>query len=420
MATAEFPEKLRFLFQPSRYKVAYGGRGGAKSWGFARALLIQGATSPLRVLCAREIQKSITDSSHKLLCDQIDALGLSGFYVPQERIIRARNGTEIIFAGLKHNIGSIKSKEGVDRVWVEEADKVSKTSWDTLIPTIRKPGSEIWISFNPSLELDDTYQRFVVRPPASACVVKVGWQDNPWFPDVLEQERLDLLAKDPDAYNHVWEGAVKEALDGAIYADELRRARAEGRICKVPYDPTKPVITSWDLGRADITAIWFAQHAGLSQVRLIDYYESSGKHISHYLQELQKRGYVYGKVWLPHDAEAKVIGAPKTVYAQVREAGYDAAIVPRIGVANGINAARGIFPNCYFDEERCGPLGLHALRHYAYKVDPVTGQRSKEPDHNWASHPADAFRYLAVAIREPTQQRQERRRRLGGAGWQGA
>ena len=173
-ANAEFPEKLQFLFEPSRYKVLHGGRGGAKSWGVARALLIKGAASPLRILCARELQNSIVESVHHLLQTQIDALKLESFYEVQNQLIRGLNGTEFIFAGLKQNITRIKSFEAVDIVWVEEAQTVSKKSWDTLIPTIRRDNSEIWITFNPELDTDETYQRFVLNPPSDAKVVKVN------------------------------------------------------------------------------------------------------------------------------------------------------------------------------------------------------------------------------------------------------
>src|SRR5690242_12113424 len=136
---AEFPSKLKFLFQPKRYKVAYGGRGATKSWGFARALLIQGAQKKLRILCTREVQKSIKDSVHSLLADQIQALGFGHLYEVLQNEIRGKNGTEFLFAGLStQTIESIKSYEGIDRVWVEEARAVSKRSWSILIPTIRK------------------------------------------------------------------------------------------------------------------------------------------------------------------------------------------------------------------------------------------------------------------------------------------
>jgi phage terminase large subunit len=198
MAHIQLPTKLEPLFKPARYKVLYGGRGGAKSWGAARALLTIGTTRKIRVLCAREIQKTIADSVHKLLADQIKELELSGYSV-QESSIFHDNGTEFVFTGIRGmDIGKIKSFEGVDVCWVEEAQTVSKKSWDVLIPTIRKPASEIWLTFNPDLDTDETYRRFVDDPPAGAVLIPVGWQDNPWFPDVLAKERDDLKRRDPD------------------------------------------------------------------------------------------------------------------------------------------------------------------------------------------------------------------------------
>jgi hypothetical protein len=221
MATVEFPDKLRCLFEPRRYKVLYGGRGSGKSWGVARALLILGASKPLRVLCAREFQNSIKESVHKLLDDQIDALELRPFYQVLDTEIRGRNGTEIIFEGLRRNATKIKSMEGIDICWVEEAQTVSKASWDLLIPTIRANGSEIWITFNPDLEEDDTYQRFVVSPPSNATVRLVNWNDNPWFPEELRAEKDDLQAKDLDAYDNVWGGLTKRKVVGALWSKEL-------------------------------------------------------------------------------------------------------------------------------------------------------------------------------------------------------
>lgn len=175
----QLPHKLAFLFEPARYKVAHGGRGGAKSWGFARAALIQAAQRPLRVLCARELQVSIAESVHKLLSDQIEAMGLAPWFDVQQQVIRSSAGSEIIFAGIRNNVTKLKSLEGVDVCWVEEAEKVSNSSWEALIPTIRKPGSEIWVSFNPHDASDPTYQRFVLNPPPGARVVEMNWQDNP-------------------------------------------------------------------------------------------------------------------------------------------------------------------------------------------------------------------------------------------------
>ncbi|MFK5600247.1 PBSX family phage terminase large subunit [Methylobacterium sp. HMF5984] len=403
----EFPEKLDFLFEPARYKIAYGGRGGAKSWGFGRALVIMGAQRKLRVLCAREFQNSIAESAHALLAQQIDLLGLSRFYDTQEKRILGVNGTEFIFKGLRHNVASVKSTEGVDVCWVEEARTVSKTSWDVLIPTIRKESSEIWISFNTELEGDETYQRFVKKPPTGARVVKIGWEDNPWFPDVLRQEALDLKARDPIAYETVWGGNCKQVLDGAIYANEILAASRENRFTKVAYDPSKPVHTFWDLGRADKTSIWFAQIVGF-EFRLIDFYENRGFALQHYLDVLKARsegkdgvpGYVYGEHWLPHDARNELLASERTIEQQMWAAGHRVRITPKLSVAAGIDAARKIFARCWFDEERCAD-GLQALRNYRYEVDEKTQAFSKSPLHDWASHGSDAFRYFAVGIAEP-------------------
>jgi len=397
---AEFPLKLQSLFQRSRYKVCYGGRGGAKSWGIARALLIKGAKEPIRILCAREYQTSIKDSVHKLLCDQIEALNLHSFYEITQASIRGSNGTEFAFAGLKNNISNIKSFEGVDICWVEEAAVVSRLSWNVLIPTIRKEGSEIWVSFNPELETDETYQRFVVKPPDDCIQIKVNWSDNPWFPETLRLEKDALKQRDEESYNQVWEGLCRQTVDGAIFAKEMQQAEKDGRICRVPFDATKPVHAVFDLGWSDSTAIWFLQFVGM-ETRLIRYIEDSQKTISYYLATMQTYGYHYDKVWLPHDAENKTLAASgRSIDDIVRAAGYKTEILPRVPVVDSINAARTIFPNCYFDREHAAD-GLACLRHYRYEVDPDTGQFSRNPLHDHYSHGADAFRYIGLMIREP-------------------
>lgn len=397
---AEFPEKLGCLFTKSRYKVLHGGRGGAKSWAVARALLIQGMENPLRILCCREFQGSIRDSVHKLLSDQIYALGFEDFYSIEQSSIKGSNGTEFFFEGLKHNVAKVKSFEGIDRAWVEEAQTVSKTSWDTLIPTVRKEGSEIWLTFNPELESDETYQRFVINPPSDAIVVKVNWSDNPWFPEVLRLEKDSLKERDPDSYLNVWEGHCRQSLDGAIYAKELREAQEFKRITKVPYDPTKPVHTSWDLGWSDNTSIWFAQIVGF-EYRIIDFYQDSQKTINHYLQILQSRKYIYGTDYLPHDSRAKQLGTGRSIEEIMRTAGRMVKVVPMLSVADGINAARTMFANCWFDEDNCAD-GLQCLRHYRYELDPDTQTLGRKPLHDWASHGADSFRYMAISLKEST------------------
>jgi phage terminase large subunit len=417
IARAEFPVKLEGLFKKSRYKVLYGGRGGAKSWGIARALLIKGAKDPIRILCAREFQTSIKDSVHKLLCDQIESLGLLSFYEITQTSIRGRNGTEFSFVGLKNNVSNIKSYEGVDICWVEEAQTTSRLSWNILIPTIRKEGSEIWISFNPELETDETYQRFVATPPADCITMKVNWYDNPWFPDTLKLEKDSLKARDEEAYNQVWEGLCRQTVDGAIFAKEMQQAEKDGRICRVAYDATKPVHAVFDLGWSDSTAIWFLQFVGM-ETRLIRYIEDSQKTISYYLATMQTYGYVYDTIWLPHDAENKTLAAAgRSIDDIVRAAGYKTQIMPRVPILDSINAARTIFPNCYFDREHTAD-GLACLRHYRYEVDPETGQFSRNPLHDHYSHGADAFRYIALMIKEPPKRKKSAQIAMA-SGWMG-
>ena len=399
LSEVEFPVKLECLFKKSRYKVLWGGRGGAKSWGIARALLILGAKSQLRILCAREFQTSIKDSVHKLLSDQVLELGLTDFYDVIDRTIRGKNGTEFNFVGLKNNVANVKSYEGVDICWVEEAQTVSARSWDVLVPTIRKEGSEIWISFNPELESDATYQRFILHSPENAIIQKINWSDNPWFPETLNRERMTLKSRDPEAYNTVWEGLCRQTVDGAVFAREMQMAELEERITKVRYDPTKPVVAVFDLGWADSTSIWFVQFIA-QEIRLIRYIEDNQQTISHYLALMQTYGYIYDTLWLPHDAQNKTIGSNgRSIEEIVRAAGFKTKIIPRTAIADSINAARTIFRNCYFDRDNCYD-GLQCLRHYKYEVDPDTKQFSKNPLHDQYSHGADAFRYIGLGVQE--------------------
>jgi phage terminase large subunit len=211
----ELPHWAENLFTPNDYKICYGGRGAGRSWSFGRALLIKAAQTPLRILCTRELQTSIRDSVHQLLRDQIGLMGLTGYQVT-EREIRHQNGSLFLFEGLRHNITKIKSLEGVDVCWVEEAEMISAHSWDVLIPTIRKSGSEIWITFNPREETDATYQRFVVNPPRNAWVFHATWQDNPWFTDRMREEKDRLYSLDPDLADHVWGGQCRTVSDAQI------------------------------------------------------------------------------------------------------------------------------------------------------------------------------------------------------------
>lgn len=417
IAKAEFPVKLQPLFKKARYKVCKGGRGGAKSWGIARALLILAAKRPMRVLCAREFQASIKDSVHKLLSDQIQALGLTDFYEITQSAIRGYNGSEFSFIGLKNNPTNIKSFEGVDVCWVEEAQTVSRLSWNILIPTIRKEGSEIWISFNPDLETDETYQRFIVSPPKDAIIITINWSDNPWFPETLRLEKDALKERDINAYNQVWEGMCRRTVDGAIFGNEIQQAENDGRITTVPYDATKPVHAICDLGWSDATAWWFVQFVGM-ETRLIRYFEGSQRTMTSYLAQLQTFGYVYDTIWLPHDAQNKTLAAAgRSIEDIVRGSGFNTRILDRVPVVDSINAARTIFPNIWIDREHCAD-GIACLRHYRYEVDAETGQFSKNPLHDNYSHGADAFRYIALMIKEPAKRRPQKQIAMASS-WMG-
>lgn len=405
----EFPEKLGFLFAPRRYKVAWGGRGGAKSWGFARALLLLGDEKPLRILCARETQKSIEESVHKLLSDQIQLMGLDSYQVAKTSITNT-NGTEFIFAGIRQSTASnLKSYEGCDIAWVEEAQALSKRSWNILIPTIRKENSEIWVSFNPELESDETYQRFVVSPPESANVVRIGWEDNPWIPDVLLEEMRDLRKRSEDDYQHIYGGTCKQVVEGAIYKQEIVAAEKNGQFCRVPYDPTVPVNTFWDLGFGDNTSILFEQSIGF-EFRFIDHISGSLKALGNYLKEMQERSYTYGMHFLPWDGAKAELGTGRSIQEQM-QALYgkeNVRCVKKMPVTVGIEAVRTIFPKCYFDGEKCADF-LRSLRHYRYAYDEKLLTFQREPMHDWASHDADALRTAAVGVKEQERPKEERR-----------
>jgi phage terminase large subunit len=418
-AKVRFPAKLKCLFVPekSRYRILYGGRGGSKSWNIARALLLKGCEQPIRVLCAREFQTSIRDSVHKLLCDQINKLELEAHYEITQTTIRGINGSEFIFVGVKNNTNNVKSIEGIDICWVEEAQSVSSNSWNVLVPTIRKADSEIWISFNPELPTDETWKRFVLNPPENSVVQKINWNDNPWFPEVLDLERRALQGRDIEAYNNVWEGIPRQTVDGAIFAKELTMAELEGRICNVPYDATKPVHAVFDLGWADQTACWILQFVG-QETRLLRYFEDSQQTMSFYLAKLQSFGYLYDTIWLPHDAKAKSLGTGKSIEEIVRSTGYKVQVLDRVPVADSINAARTIFNRCYFDRQNTEE-GLQCLRHYRYDVDPESKVFSAKPLHDEYSHGADAFRYIGLMINEPRKAAPQRANQRAPASWMG-
>lgn len=403
--TWDFPEELECLFEPQwRYIVLKGGRGGTKSWSAARACLIRGYQSPIRILCVREVQKSIKDSVHQLLTDQISLLGLEGFYEVLTNEIRGRNGTKIIFTGLSNlTADSLKSYEGIDLVWAEESHTLTRKSIDLLLPTIRKAGSQLIFTFNPELDTDEVWVRFIENQPDDCVVRECSYYNNPWFPEVLEKERQEFLrmvdsgARRQDDYDWVWEGKCKPAVDGAIYPDEVARTMTDKRICEVPFDPTLAVHTIWDLGWNDLMAIGVVQVAA-GAVRIIDYIEDSHRTYESYVAELKAKPYAhkYKLAWLPHDGKAKNPQTGKSPIELLNQLGLDTDYngIPDIGVKAGIEAARQMFPRVYFDKTNCTPL-FNRLRRYARVISPTT-DTPMAPKKDENTHGADMFRYIAV------------------------
>lgn len=392
------PKAFEDLFKPKRFKVYYGGRGGGKSVAVANALLAIGMQKRTRVLCTRELQTSIQDSVHRLLSDIIRNSGLESEYeILQTTIRHRRNGTEFLFKGLKHNITEIKGFEGVDIVWCEEAENISDRSWEVLIPTIRKDGSEIWIVFNPRNATDPTYQRFISTQRDDAFVKKVSWRDNPFFPDTLRKEMEILKRTDVESYNHVYEGELDTRRSGAVYAKLLDTARKEGRVMRVPYDPGYEVFTAWDLGWSDSTAIWWAQIVG-REARIIDYYENNSEGLEHYTKIIKEKPYNYYRNghFLPHDANAGNIRGD-TPSMQLFRLGVPNTVLDISSIEGGIEAVRQLMPMCIFDGEKTKD-GLFALENYAYEWDEERQIFKTKPKHDWSSNGADAFRYLAHAI----------------------
>jgi phage terminase large subunit len=399
---ASFPPKVKFLFEPHRYKVMRGGRGSGKSWSVARALLILGASQPERVLCTREVQESIKESVYTLLKDQIEALNLGYFYEVLGSEIRGLNGTRFLFAGLSDlTAESIKSYEGVTIVWVEEAKNVTKRSWDILVPTIRAKracgnDSEIWVTYNAELDTDETHIRFTLNPPPKCVSIELNYSDNPYFPSVLEDERLYCQKNDPKNYPNIWEGRCKPAVSGAIYYDEMQAMLDEGRIRNVPYDPLLKVHTIWDIGNSNNMRILMAQRA-VSEVRIIDQIAGGFANLAEYVGDMELRKYRWGTDFIPHDGAVKGIQTGKSTEELLQAMGRNPKVIPVAPVEQGIQAAKMLLPRVYVDQTRCKSWidSMKRYKRHESKTGVIGG-----PVHDDASHDADTTRYLATVENE--------------------
>ena len=394
-------EKAGFLFEPHRYKDMHGGRNGIKSWSMARALVSRGAKEPIRWLCCRETMKTIRDSVHTLLSDQIKLLGLQGYYTIQENRIIGHNGTRFVYAGIRSLIGdstALKAYESFDGAWIEEAQTVSKKSLETLIPTIRKAGSEIWTSWNPELETDPIVAFVIKHPPPGMVSIRTTYRDNPWLSPEAIADMKHMKDTDPHAFDHVYEGNYVKQVEGAIFGAELDRMDQEGRVRMVTADPIRPVNTYWDIGDV-CTSIWLVQRLPM-EIRVVAYVGSDeGLALSRYVRMLQELPYVYGTHYLPHDAKAPQLSTGKSILEQLRGYGFNVELVPMVTVDDRINACKEIFHLLWFDAEKCEE-GLQGVRHYRWPPVGAQGQQAGKPLHDWASHPGDALTYMAVALGE--------------------
>lgn len=423
----ETPRVFLPLLYPARYKGAHGGRGSGKSHFFAE-LLIEDCLKERGTLAVsiREVQKTLKDSSKRLLETKLRQMGLGeadGFKVFEKEIQTPGDGL-IVFQGMQdHTADSIKSLEGFSRAWIEEAQSLSTRSLTLLRPTIRAEKSEIWACWNPRRKTDAIDDFLRQKKPAGATVIEANWRDNPWFPQVLEDERQTDLKLYPDRYAHIWEGEYAKALDGAYFARALAEAKAQRRICNIVADPLLPIQAFWDIGgssdRADAMAIWVAQFVD-REIRVLDYIEGQGQVLAYYVNELRSRGWGNVVCRLPHDGvnENNITG--KRYEDHVRDAGFE--VPPPIknqgkGAAMmRVESARRLFPRIWFNEATT-EAGRDALGYYHEKKDEVRNI-GLGPDHDWSSHCADAFGLMCIAYEEPERERaSEEREHAGEQSW---
>jgi phage terminase large subunit len=358
-----------------------------------------------RGLCGREVQKSLKESAKRLIEDKLAEHQLGeaqGFKVFREVIETPGDGA-IMFQGLQdHTAESIKSFEGIDVFWGEEAQSLSTRSMELLRPTIRKDGSELWFSWNPRRKTDPVDK--LLRgdaPPTGSTVVRANWSDNPWFPSVLDQERRDCLTSNAEQYAHIWEGDYAGVLTGAYYAKHLAEARSQGRVGVVARDPVMTVRAVWDIGFRDACAIWVVQYVG-REIRVLDYYEAVGQPLAAHLHWLRSSGYGDALCVLPHDGAHADAATGIRFEDHIRAAGFQCETIPNQGkgaAMKRVEATRRLFPSIWFNAATCQG-GIDALGWYHERQD-ETRNIGLGPNHDWASHAADAFGLACVAYELP-------------------
>ncbi len=411
----KLPYKLAFLMERHPYKVAYGGRHSLKSVSFANALLTLGIHQDLRIGCAREIQNSLKESVHLSLTDSIKKLGYESLYHVTDNQIRGiQRDTSFSFFGLAGQTSeSIKSYSGFDVFWFEEAQQITKRSFQIALPTLfRTPHAELWVSFNPELDSDEVWERFVVHPPDGAVVQEMNYRDAVdcgWFPPEQEGLRQYDLKHSPLEYDWIWEGRPRTFVAGAIYGREITDMIREGRFRPMPYDPRLPVHRIWDLGWNDLMTVVLVQKPVPSAISVVNYIEDSQITYADMLQTMESLRYKWGIDWLPHDAIQHHPTSGTNAVKQLRDLGCRVKVIARSDPEARIRAARMMFPRVYLDTSKrdtaperlnqligAGHL-MDRLKRYRRNVPPKTNEPTS-PLHDAASHGADAFGGLAEIV----------------------
>lgn len=410
-----------FMAPKKRFRGAFGGRGSGKTRTFAKMAAIKAYELSQEgregiILCAREYMNSLDESSMSEIKAAIfSEPWLAVHFDIGEKYIRTKDKRiEFKFVGLAKNIDSVKSKSQIHLCWIDEAEPVTETAWMKLIPTVREHGSEIWVTWNPESKRSSTHLRFREHyDEDEMIIVEVNWRDNPWFPEVLNQDRRRDKLQRPEQYDHVWEGDFVTVVEGAYYADCLKQAQKDGRICDLYRDPVIRLRAFWDIGgNSDSTAIWIAQFIA-REIRVFDYYESVGQELSFHLNWLTENGYGKALCVLPHDGSRHDLIHNIRYEDHIRSSGFEVQTIPNQGkgaALKRVEAARRLFPRILFQKGDKTFGGREALGFYHEKRDEVR-RIGLGPNHDWSSHGADAFGLMCVAYQEPYLAEGDRMRR---------